>query len=162
MRRKVIAVWMVMCLLIFAGCGKADSSTEATDYPKYDMEKVVGDETFHKILQGSIVPVEIIFGIGGESGYETYSTKDPEMIQSYIEAFRKISIKMCVTEADEKVYIMDGIEDYTFIMEDGSKCFFSTYCSLYMERCVNNENIQYVLEHVDELKRVNDENRNKK
>ncbi|HNZ99042.1 hypothetical protein [Ruminococcus sp.] len=45
------------------------------------------------MIEGELTPVEIKFGMGGESGYEQFSTKDSEMISAYIDALRAVRIK---------------------------------------------------------------------
>ena len=118
---------------------------------KYEIEKVVHDNNFSDILEGKTVPIEIKYGLGGAGGYRQWSTKDPKIINEYIEAFRQIRIKDVITNQDDMVYIFDGIEDYIFILQDGTEIVVGTDCSTY----VFDEDIQYVLEKNEKLFELN-------
>ncbi len=89
--------------------------------PKYDICYVCGDPVFKDILDGRTVPVKVICGFGGEQGYLTYSSEDPEVINGFIEAFRQIKINRVEIDNVD----VDRINDYTFEMEDGSSVFIS-------------------------------------
>ena len=93
MKSKIFFMAIMLCIL--TGCKNNSVYTydgDDTGY-KYEIEKIVQDNTFSDILTGKKVPVEIRYGIGGEGGYEQYSTKDSGIINKYIEAFKEIKIK---------------------------------------------------------------------
>lgn len=151
-RFQLLFVPIIGCTLLLAGCN--DKKDENITKYKYEIEDVVSDETFSSVLEGKLIPVEIKFGMGGESGYEQFSTKDSEMISAYIDALRAVRIKKVITDEDDMFLVNDGIEDYSFIMEDGTKTGFGTDLSTYVMDRENNK--QYVLENTDELDKLND------
>ncbi len=151
-RFQLLFVPIIGCTLLLAGCN--DKKDENITKYKYEIEDVVSDETFSSVLEGKMIPVEIKFGMGGESGYEQFSTKDSEMISAYIDALRAVRIKKVITDEDDMFLVNDGIEDYSFIMEDGTKTGFGTDLSTYVMDRENNK--QYVLENTDELDKLND------
>ncbi len=118
---------------------------------KYEIEQVFQDIAFSSILEGENLPVEIKYGMGGEGGYEQHSTKDPKIINEYIEAFKEIKIKEVITNQDDMIVVFDGIEDYTFILEDGTEIVIGTDCSTY----VRDSDIEYVLENNERLFELN-------
>lgn len=151
-RFQLLFVPIIGCTLLLAGCN--DKKDENITKYKYEIEDVVSDETFSSVLEGKLIPVEIKLGMGGESGYEQFSTKDSEMISAYIDALRAVRIKKVITDEDDMFLVNDGIEDYSFIMEDGTKTGFGTDLSTYVMDRENNK--QYVLENTDELDKLND------
>ena len=91
MKIKIFFIAIMLCIL--TGCKNSSVYIEDGDdigY-QYEIEKVVQDNAFSGILTGKKVPVEIRYGIGGEGGYEQYSTKDSGIISEYIEAFKEIT-----------------------------------------------------------------------
>lgn len=109
------------------------------------------DQKFSDVIHGNNVPVEIIFGVGGECGYVQYSTRDPEMINEYIEAFKEIRIEEEITNPKDMIVVYDGIEDYSFVFDDGTEIVVGTYLSTY----VNDSDIEYVLENNEKLRELN-------
>lgn len=147
--KRIAGVLVSLLLVCFPGGCQNNSigTVPEEDTTKYDMEQVVRDKVFSGIMEGKIVPVEMKYGIGGESGYEQYSTEDPEMIDAYIEAFKEIKIKEVITNQQDMIIVFDGTEDYTFVTEDGSTIVIGTYCSTY----VCDSDAEYVLEHNEGL-----------
>lgn len=145
---RLLFIPLFSCILLLVGCN------ESVPKHKYEIEDVYSDDSFNSIIEGELVPVEIKFGIGGEDGYIQFSTKDTEMISAYIEAFRTVKIKQVITDENDMIIVMDGIEDYAFIMEDGTKVYLGTYLSTYIMDRANNK--QIVLENSDKLKKLND------
>ena len=92
----------------------------------YDIERVFTDDTFKNIIEGNTKPVEIIVGLGGENGYEGFSTKDPAVIEEYINAFRNVTIEDETDDKDRMEFIMDGIVDFTFIIDDETSITIGT------------------------------------
>ena len=151
MKIKIFFIAIMLCIL--TGCKNSSVYTEDghdIGY-QYEIEKVVQDNAFSGILTGKNVPVEIRYGIGGEGGYEQYSTKDSGIISEYIEAFKEIKIKEVITNQEDIIIIFDGIEDYIFIMEDGTEIVIGTYCSTY----IHDSDIEYVLENNEKLFELN-------
>ena len=102
----------------------APSETTApaeTAAPEYDIETVFPDAMFVRIIEGDVTPVEVTYGQGGEQGYLTYSSQDPAMITDFIEGFRAIQISQEITDPEEAAYTADGINDFTFRLDDGSE-----------------------------------------
>lgn len=115
------------------------------------MEKVFPNHAFSDILNGERIPVEIKYGTGGEGGYQQYSIKDPERIHEYIDALKEIKIKEVITNQDDMITVVDGIEDYIFILEDGTEIVLGTDCSTY----VRDGDIEYVLDNNEKLLELN-------
>ena len=134
-----IGILLILTLMLCA-CGKTDgpdlteSGAQTTGHAqettidaddsqsaKYDMEKIYTDEAFRKIMEGEVSPVIVIYGLGGEGGYISATSKDPEVIKGFIEAFRDIKINRSTDNPDEMDYVMDGGEDIVFGLEDGSQ-----------------------------------------
>lgn len=142
MKFKLFLIGITLCLL--TGC-KNDR-----EY-RYAIEEVFPDNAFSDILKGESIPAEIKYGMGGEGGYQQYSTQDPKIINEYIEAFKEIKIKEVITNQDDMITVVDGIEDYIFILEDGPEIVLGTDCSTY----VCDGNIEYVLENNEKLLELN-------
>ena len=147
-RYRLLLIPLFSCILLLSGCNENIPKHE------YEIEDVYSNDSFYSIIEGESVPVEIRFGIGGESGYIQFSTKDTEMISAYIEAFRAVKIKQVITDENDMFFVMDGIEDYTFIMEDGTEICLGTDLSTYVTD--REKNKQFVLENNDELRKLND------
>jgi len=155
--RLLFIIGIMLCAL--TGCnsnnpGPVQGLKDTIDDMLYDYEseKVFRNNDFSNILEGKKVPVEIQYGMGGEFGYKQWSTKDPKIINEYIEAFRDVKIKEVITNEDDMIFIFDGIEDYIFVMEDGSEIVIGTDCSTY----VIDGDIQYVLENNEKLFELNE------
>lgn len=56
-----------------------------------------------------------------------------------------------ITNQDDMIVVFDGIEDYTFILEDGTEIVIGTDCSTY----VRDSDIEYVLENNERLFELN-------
>ena len=87
----------------------------------YDVETIYDDDAFNRIIEGRETPVAMLYGQGGEGGYVTSDSDDPEVINEFIEAFRELKIKEVITDPDKMNYVMDGGEDIVFGLEDGSQ-----------------------------------------
>lgn len=165
MKKVIQFAICVMCLFSFAGCGvtgkdKEKNGQSSVEYDiekngqsseEYDIEKVFHNEKFSDVICGNKVPVEIKFGVGGEAGYIQYSTNNPEIIHEYIEAFKEIQIKEEITSQEDWIVIFDGIEDYSFVFEDGTEICVSTYLSTY----VDDSDVEYVLGNNEKLRQLN-------
>ena len=108
-RLLIYAILILSCSTLLSGC---------RINTKYDIERVFTDDTFKDIIEGKTKPVEIIVGYGGENGYESFSTKDPDVIDEYINAFRNVTIEEKIKDKDEMISVADGIVDFTFKMDD--------------------------------------------
>ncbi len=147
---------MVLMFLSITACGKAEDKQlkdEDTE-KKYDIEYVFPDDTFISVIEGEQIPIEIIVGFGGENGYEQYSTKEPDTINEYIEAFRSVHIKEEIDEQDRMISVADGIIDYTFVLEGDVKVTLGTDLSEYVTD--RGRGIQF---HLDNTNQLNDLNR---
>ena len=147
---------MVLMFLSITACGKAEDKQlkdEDTE-KKYDIEYVFPDDTFISVIEGEKIPIEIIVGFGGENGYEQYSTKEPDTINEYIEAFRSVHIKEEIDEQDRMISVADGIIDYTFVLEGDVKVTLGTDLSEYVTD--RGRGIQF---HLDNTNQLNDLNR---
>ena len=104
-RFLIIGIFILSSITLLSGCS---SKTKGDDdkKTKYDVERVFVDDTFIDIIEGKIKPVEIIVGFGGENGYESFSTKDPDMISEEIK------------DKDKMIFVADGIVDFTFKVDD--------------------------------------------
>lgn len=146
---------MVLMFISITACGKnedkqlKDKDTEA----KYDIEYVFPDDTFISIIEGEQIPTEIIVGFGGENGYEQYSTKDPDTINEYIEAFRAVHIEEEIDEQDKMISVADGIIDYTFVLEGDVKVTLGTDLSEYVTD--RERGIQFRLDNTNQLDDLN-------
>lgn len=114
MKKYVITAAMLVSALLMPACASNDPSS-------YDISKVFDDPLFVDVINGDSVPAEVIYGQGGEQGYLTVSSQDPEIVEDFVEAFREIVIEEKITDPDEMTYGADGINDYTFVMADGSR-----------------------------------------
>ena len=116
-RFLIIGIFILSSITLLSGCS---SKTKGDDdkKTKYDVERVFVDDTFIDIIEGKIKPVEIIVGFGGENGYESFSTKDPDMIDEYINAFREVKISEEIKDKDKMIFVADGIVDFTFKVDD--------------------------------------------
>lgn len=150
MKHIISFVIIALTCISLTGCGKQQNNTPDSN-AKYEIENAISDDTFKSIIEGDVVPVEFILGTGGEDGYLQYSTKDSEIINDYINAFRQVTISEVVTDKEKMLYFCDAIVDYTFVLEDGTRVTFVTDLSTY----VTNEDAQYILDNVQTLKNLN-------
>ncbi len=156
MKKNFAISMMVLMFISITACGKnenkqlKDKDTEA----KYDIEYVFPDDTFISIIEGEQIPTEIIVGFGGENGYEQYSTKDPDTINEYIEAFRAVHIEEEIDEQDKMISVADGVIDYKFVLEGDVKVTLGTDLSEYVTD--RERGIQF---HLDNTNQLNDLNR---
>ena len=161
---KKYSVFMVILILAIIGSGCTNRENEAklekiedvsVFETGYDIEKVFPDPIFAQIVEGKIIPKEIRHGIGGEGGYIQYPSKDPEVINKYIEALKEFKIKEVIEDENEFKYTADAVNDYIFYLEDGRELLVSIDLNAYvidMEK-----GIQYVLEFNKKLSDLNKE-----
>ena len=154
--KKILAISvMTLMFLSVTACEKAEDKQfkdEGTE-GKYDIEYVFPDDTFISIIEREQVPTEIIVGFGGENGYEQYSTRDPDAINEYIEAFRAVHIEDEIDEQDKMISVADGIIDYTFVLEGDVKVTLGTDLSEYVTD--RERGIQFHLDNTDQLNDLN-------
>ena len=120
-------------------------------YGYYDIEYVFDDPLFVQIIDGDILPVEVRHGLGGEGGYNQDVSTDPKIIQGYIDALRKLNIGEVIENEDDMVRVMDAINDYIFILEDGKEVLISLDADAYVEK----DGKQYVFDNNHDLKVLN-------
>ena len=119
------------------------TSTSTVDYDRvYDLSVIDETGVLTEMLRGKKVPVEIVYGFGGEAGYNTYSTTDENMIEDYLTALRSVRIESTIDSLDEFVRFTDYITDMTFIFEDGTEVMFSYDGGRY----VIYDDVQYVFD----------------
>ena len=95
-------------------------------HASYDIDSIIySDPLFIQIIEGHEIPEKVIYGMGGEGGYEEYTSSDTGVINGFIEALRSISIKSIITDPEQISYTADGIKDFTFVLEDGRKVIFN-------------------------------------
>ena len=84
MKNQKIFIIILAIGLLITGCAQnndvTNHSSEQTDYSKYPITYVFDDSHFVSIIEGEVLPVEIRHGLGGEGGYEQWSSRDSEMI----------------------------------------------------------------------------------
>lgn len=146
-RYFILVIFLFSCGTLLAGCNKQ------TEKARYDIEYVYTDDTFKKIIEGEIIPVEIIVGFGGEGGYEQFSTNDPAMIAEYINAFREVKIEKETDDKDEMIFVADGIVDFTFVMDDETKILIGTDMVHYVNDY--DRGIQFHLSNTDLINELN-------
>ena len=124
-----------------AGAGKNDA-TGAGEY-KYDIEKAFPeDESLKEILEGKTMPVSVTYGLGGEGGYEQFTSKDPELISELITTFREMKIQEEVTDRDKMIFFDDAIEDYILVLDNGVQVMVTLDAGY----VAYGENVQYLFE----------------
>ncbi|MCR4895625.1 MAG: hypothetical protein K5891_02500 [Lachnospiraceae bacterium] len=138
---------LLLCSTFLSGCSKTISKSN------YDIERVFTDDTFKNIIEGKTKPVEIIVGFGGESGYESFSTGDPAVIDEYINAFRNVTIEEEIEDKDKMEFIADGIVDFTFKMDDETGITIGTDLVQYVTDY--DRGIQYRLGNTDAIINLN-------
>ena len=118
-RLLIFVIFILSCSALFSGCNTDSKESN------YDIERVFTDDTFKDIIEGNTKPVEIIVGVGGENGYDSFSTKDPAVIDEYINAFRNVTIEE-IKDKDKMISVADGIVDFTFKMDDETSITIGT------------------------------------
>lgn len=98
-----------------------DPVNYTSNAPGYAVEAIYNDDAFTSIIEGRETPIVVLYGQGGEAGYVTSDSDDPEVINEFIEAFREANIKEVITDPDKMDYVADGGEDIVFGMNDGSQ-----------------------------------------
>lgn len=163
MRVKFLIVASILSLSLLNGCASdfseggskvssADESSEtgadkndatgAGEY-KYDIEKAFPeDESLKEILEGKTMPVSVTYGLGGEGGYEQFTSKDPELISELITTFREMKIQEEVTDRDKMIFFDDAIEDYIFVLDNGVQVMVTLDAGY----VAYGENVQYLFE----------------
>lgn len=146
-RILVFVIFILLCSTLLSGCNKDIIESN------YDIERVFTDDTFKNIIEGKTKPVEIIVGFGGENGYEDFSTKDPAMINEYINAFREVKIEEEIKDKDKMIYVADGIVDFTFKMDDETSITIGTDLVQYVTD--HDRGIQFQLGNTDAIINLN-------
>ena len=102
MKNQKIFIIILAIGLLITGCAQnndvTNHSSEQTDYGKYPITYVFDNSQFMSIIDGEVLPVEIRHGLGGEGGYEQWSSRDFEMINRYIDVLRGLEIKREITD----------------------------------------------------------------
>ncbi len=146
----ILLMVTIICAVSLVSCSEQKDSDEEYEY---EIERVFPDDTFISIIEGNSLPKEIVVGFGGENGYEQFSTKDPAMIDEYINAFRNVIIEEEITDKDKMHYVADGIVDYTFIVNDETKITVGTDLTEYITD--RNRGIQFHLGNTEQFNDLN-------
>ena len=161
---KRCSIFMVILILGMIGSGCTNRESEANKAKiedvsvvevQYDIEKVFPDPLFADIVEGKIIPTEIRHGVGGEGGYIQYPSKDPEVINKYIEALREFKIEKIVEDQNDFKYVADAVNDYIFYLEDGREFLISIDLDAYV--IDREKGVQYVFEFNKKLSDLNRE-----
>ena len=157
MKNKIIVIIILTIGLLITGCaqnkGVINQASEQTGYGKYPISYVFDNSQFVSIIEGEVLPVEIRHGLGGEGGYEQWSSRDSEMISRYIDVLRGLEIKREITDKNEFVFVADGINDYIFYLEDGTEILISMDLNAYVKK----GDKQYEFKYSDDLNALNKE-----
>lgn len=145
--KKIRLIFLAAMLLALTACGNTAKSISKTNY---DIQTVLTDALFIDIIDGKEIPAEVVFGRGGEDGYNTFSSKDKAVINDLIEALRVVKIKKVITDPDEMIYVCDANNDITFIMEDGREVLLAFDLFSY----VHENNVEYELENTEALRKA--------
>ena len=143
-RILIFVIFILSCSTLLCGCNIGSN---------YDIERVFSDDTFKNIIEGKTKPVEIIVGFGGENGYESLSTKDPAVIDEYINAFRNVTIEEEIKDKDKMISVADGIVDFTFKMDDETSITIGTDLVQYVTDY--DRGIQFQLGNTDAIINLN-------
>ena len=146
-RILIFVIFILLCSILLSGCNINNIESN------YDIERVFKDDTFKNIIEGKTKPVEIIVGFGGENGYESFSTKDPDVIDEYINAFRNVTIEEEINDKDKMISVWDGIVDFTFKMDDGTGITVGTDLVQYVTDY--DKGIQFKLGNIDAIINLN-------
>ena len=161
---KKYSIFLVILIIAVIGSGctgreseEIETKTETVSVTEtgYDIEKVFPDPLFARIVEGKIIPKEIRHGVGGEGGYIQYPSKDPEVINAYIEALKEFKIKEIIEDKNDFEYVADAVNDYIFYLEDGREFLISIDLNVYV--IDREKGIQYVLEFNKKLSDLNKE-----
>ena len=144
----ILVMITIICVVSLVSCSKPKDIGE-----EYEIEQAFPDDTFISIIEGKTIPIEIVVGFGGENGYEEFSTKDPAMIEEYINAFRNVVIEETITDKDKMHYVEDGIVDYTFIVNDETKITIGTDLTKYIT--YSDRGIQFRLGNTEQFYDLN-------
>ena len=142
-RLLIFVIFILSCSALFSGCNTDSKESN------YDIERVFTDDTFKDIIEGNTKPVEIIVGFGGENGYDSFSTKDPAVIDEYINAFRNVTIEEKIKDKDEMISVADGIVDFTFKIDDTTSITIGTDLVKYVTDY--DRGVQYKLGNTDAI-----------
>ncbi len=142
-RILILVIFILLCSILLSGCNINNIESN------YDIERVFTDDAFKNIIEGKTKPVEIIVGFGGENGYESFSTKDPAVIDEYINAFRNIKIEEEIKDEDKMIRVWDGVVDFTFKMDDGTGINIGTDLVQYVTDY--DKGIQFKLGNIDAI-----------
>lgn len=142
-RILILIIFILLCSILLSGCNINNIESN------YDIERVFTDDTFKNIIEGKTKPVEIIVGFGGENGYESFSTKDPAVIDEYINAFRNVTIEEEIKDEDKMIRVWDGVVDFTFKMDDGTGINIGTDLVQYVTDY--DKGIQFKLGNIDAI-----------
>ena len=146
-RILILVIFILSCSILLSGCNIN------TIESNYDIERVFTDDTFKNIIEGKTKPVEIIVGFGGENGYESFSTKDPAVIDDYINAFRNVTIEEEIKDKDKMIRVWDGVVDFTFKMDDETGITVGTDLVQYVTDY--DRGIQFKLGNTDTIIKLN-------
>ena len=132
--KKAVMIFSIMTVLMIGGCagegglgndssaggrGRLQSAQSSDDEDGvYDIERIYTDDLMREIVEGDEMPIFVGYGLGGESGYVSAMSDDPEIIDGFIEAFREVKIGSTKHDSTD-MYVADGGEDIVFVMEDG-------------------------------------------
>ncbi len=155
MKSKMMII-CVICFSLFCGCAANRGSNVESLNVEYNfpIEQVMENELFTKIIEGEVFPVQVKYGVGGEAGYVQWSSSDAEVVNAYIQAMRKVQIEQIITNPEEMYVVFDGVEDYIFVLEDGTEVVLGTDLTSY----VNNGDVQYVLGETEALRSISIDN----
>ena len=179
MRKHLVMVICAGLLISLVGCGSKDSlDTVVTSHDianatvtslepatsqepdtgtqqdtiTYDIENAVTDPTLISIIQGDIEPIKVIYGRGGEAGYDQYESTDDIMIKSMINGLRLLHLSDILY--GDVPYIADGNEDIIFCLEDGTKVSIAFDGKSYVHTEQNNQPVVYVFSNIDTLSEI--------
>lgn len=120
----------------------------------YDIENAITDPTLIGIIQGDIKPAKVVYGRGGEAGYEQYESTDDMMIKCMIDGLRLLQLSDVLYE--DVPYTADGNEDVIFCLEDGTQVSIAFDDKSYVHTEQNNQSVVYVFSNVDKLSEFED------
>lgn len=120
------------------------------DYYVYDIEAAVADSVFSDIIQGEVKPVKVVYGRGGEFGYEQFISTEETMIECILDGLRLFTVKEVVDDGSVS-YTADGNEDITFFLEDGTKSTVSIDNKNYIHTRENYTDVVYIFDNCNKL-----------
>ena len=131
-RLLIFVIFILSCSALFSGCNTDSKESN------YDIERVFTDDTFKDII---------------EDGYDSFSTKDPAVIDEYINAFRNVTIEEEIKDKDKMISVADGIVDFTFKMDDETSITIGTDLVQYVTDY--DRGIQFQLGNTDAIINLN-------